>query len=142
MPRRVYYLRSTSHPFSAGPMGGPELYQRRFEANFAFTIRGRNLTVGEFAMIGRFTTDGNGRFDGSGDESVNGHVGHSTFAGTCLVEADCAGSSMLNFADGVKGGLKFRSIATRLQGKHRRERLRQETVQETKMVSFENVDVT
>jgi len=82
-----------------------------FRGTFGFDLKGTNFSIGQFAIVGRMTADGNGHFTGSGVQSVNGKIAQSTFTGTYTVQADCTGTALMTFdTSGIKDSLSFVSV--------------------------------
>ena len=78
------------------------------EGAYGFTVSGTNITANvQFAVTGRFLTDGKGHFTGTGTEAAGANTGHTTFKGTYKVQPDCTGSATFLFANGVTAVLDF-----------------------------------
>lgn len=75
--------------------------------SYGFSVSGTNLRIGQFAMVGRFASDGKGSFTGLAAQSINGTITRRTLTGTYKVEADCTGSATLDLANGSKGTMMF-----------------------------------
>lgn len=75
---------------------------------YGFTLAGTNVGLGvQFAIGGRFTADGEGKFHGNGTESVSGQVFRTSFTGTYEIDAECTGSATLTFEGGDNAHLDF-----------------------------------
>lgn len=83
-------------PCAARPRG--TCSNRTLQGSYAFLVTGTNVMAGEqFALAGRFETDGNGSFRGAGTESVSGRVARISFTGTYHVEPECSGTAVFQF---------------------------------------------
>lgn len=75
---------------------------------YGFSITGTNYASDvSWALVGRFSADGVGVFDGSGTQSVKGKIGRVKFTGKYEVRADCSGSATLQFIGGPPAALDF-----------------------------------
>ena len=75
---------------------------------YGFSVKGTNVVANvQFAITGRFESDGEGHFAGAGSESVSGSVFHTAFQGTYEINADCTGSAILQFSNNVAAHLEF-----------------------------------
>lgn len=93
-----------------------------FKGSFGLTTTGVIVVVGDFAVVGKITADGQGNLvDGSFTQSLNGVISRGTFTGTYEVNPDCSGSATLNLASGptahrdiviVDDGREVRGIST------------------------------
>lgn len=60
-----------------------------------------------YIVAGVLTSDGSGNISGSGKQTVAGLVSDAAFTGTYHVNADCTGTTHLQFAGGVQSDLFF-----------------------------------
>jgi hypothetical protein len=74
---------------------------------YGFSVRGTNLRVGEFAIVGHFVSDGSGSVQGSAAQTVNGTISRGAITGTYTVEADCTGTASLTATGGNKTTMNF-----------------------------------
>lgn len=75
---------------------------------YAFRMTGTNTAQNvSFAIVGRFMSDGQGKFTGFATQSVQGKPQKVTFEGKYTVSSDCSGSSKLVFQNGVNSNLDF-----------------------------------
>jgi len=78
------------------------------KGTYGFTLKGDNLARGVgYIVTGVLTSDGNGNITGSGKQTVGGQVGDAEFTGTYQVNADCTGTTHLQFVGGVQSDLFF-----------------------------------
>ena len=75
---------------------------------YGFTLKGDNLARGVgYIVTGVLTSDGSGNITGSGKQTVGGQVGDAQFTGTYQLNADCTGTTHLQFVGGVQSDLFF-----------------------------------
>jgi hypothetical protein len=75
---------------------------------YGFTLKGDNLARGVgYIVAGVLTADGSGNITGSGKQTVAGQVTDAEFTGTYQVNADCTGTTHLQFVGGVQSDLYF-----------------------------------
>src|SRR5665213_2553240 len=92
----------------AGVAGSePVCADRNLNGAYGFNLNGVNFSVGQYAMVGRFVSDGKGRFEGSGTQNVKGTLSTAKFVGTFSIQADCTGTATLSFIGGPKATLEF-----------------------------------
>lgn len=60
-----------------------------------------------YIIAGILTSDGSGNITGSGKQTVAGLVSDTVFNGTYQLNADCTGTTHLQFAGGVQSDLYF-----------------------------------
>ncbi|HET9183284.1 MAG TPA: hypothetical protein VFP59_14195 [Candidatus Angelobacter sp.] len=85
---------------------------KSIKGSYGFELKGTNMTVGTYVLVGRFSANGSGQFGGTGIQSVNGKIHKSTFKGTYSVDRDCTGAVQLVFPNsGVTGSLYFVLVA-------------------------------
>ena len=89
------------------PKVGARCTVKTLTGAYGFSVRGTNLRVGEFAIVGDFVSDGSGTFQGSATQSVNGTISRNTLTGTYTVEADCTGTANLAVTGGNKSTMRF-----------------------------------
>jgi hypothetical protein len=86
----------------------PTCSNASLQGAFGFILSGKNVEIGEYAIMGRFDADGKGGFKGEGSQTVNGKPARGGFAGTYTLNADCSGTSVLKFNNtGVQDNLDF-----------------------------------
>jgi hypothetical protein len=69
-----------------------------YKGDYVFTVTGSTPDAQSqpsvpFAVVGRFTADGQGHITGKQTRNVNGHVVRETYTETYTVHRDCTGSS-------------------------------------------------
>lgn len=76
---------------------------------FGFLVAGTNVDANVlFAISGRFVSDGNGSFTGTGNQSVAGRVIEQfPFTGHYVVAPDCTGAAVFSFPGGLAARLDF-----------------------------------
>jgi hypothetical protein len=75
---------------------------------YGFTLKGDNLARGvSYIVAGVLTSDGSGNITGSGKQTVGGQVSDAQFTGTYQLNADCSGTTHLQFVGGVQSDLYF-----------------------------------
>ena len=75
---------------------------------YGFTLKGDNLARGVgYIVAGVLTSDGSGNITGSGKQTVAGQVSDAEFTGTYQINADCTGTTHLQFVGGVQSDLYF-----------------------------------
>lgn len=75
---------------------------------YGFTLKGNNLARGVgYIVAGVMTSDGSGNITGSGKQTVAGQVSDAQFTGTYQINADCTGTTHLQFVGGVQSDLFF-----------------------------------
>jgi hypothetical protein len=77
------------------------------KGNYGFTLRGRNIEMGDYALVGVFEVDGRGGFKGKGLQSLDGKQARLTFTGTYTVEDDCIGVADLLFGGKLPAKVLF-----------------------------------
>ena len=68
---------------------------------YGFSLKGTNLSVGQFSFVGRLATDGKGSVSGSGFEKLAGRIGPASFTGSYSVKPDCTGIATLTLQQSV-----------------------------------------
>jgi hypothetical protein len=64
-----------------------------YKGDYGFAATGTVAGKGAFAVVGRFTADGQGNITGSQTRNFNGQIVHETYTETYTVNQDCTGSS-------------------------------------------------
>jgi hypothetical protein len=67
--------------------------------HFGFSLKGRNIQMGEYAIVGRFEADGQGQVRGHAFQSLGGDFGQVEISGSYSVASDCTGTTTLTFHD-------------------------------------------
>jgi uncharacterized protein (TIGR02246 family) len=78
-----------------------------YKGTYGFTATGTVRESGAFAMVGRFTADGQGNIKGTQTRNFSGQVVHETYTETYTVNQDCAGSSQKKTSTGVNAQFDF-----------------------------------
>lgn len=77
------------------------------DGSYGFEISGKHIAIGDYAIMGRFESDGRGKISGAGWQTINGNQGEVSFTGTYHVNTDCTGTVEVVFADKQHGELTF-----------------------------------
>lgn len=78
------------------------------KGTYGFTLKGDNVARGVgYIVAGILTADGSGNITGSGKQTVAGQVSDAEFSGTYQLNADCTGTTHLQFVGGVQSDLFF-----------------------------------
>jgi hypothetical protein len=72
-----------------------------YKGDYGFTATGTVAGLGAFAVVGRFTADGQGNITGSQTRNFNGQIVHETYTETYTVNPDCTGSSQKTTSAGI-----------------------------------------
>src|SRR5271170_1442888 len=72
-----------------------------YKGDYGFTATGTITGLGAFAVVGRFTADGQGNITGSQTRNFNGQIVHETYTETYTVNLDCTGSSQKKTSTGI-----------------------------------------
>ena len=78
-----------------------------YKGNYGFTATGTIAGLGAFAVVGRFTADGQGNIAGSQTRNFNGQIVHETYTETYAVNPDCTGSSQKKTSTGIDVNFGF-----------------------------------
>jgi hypothetical protein len=90
---------STSHHF--------ECTNKDLQGEFGFHLSGTNASVGLYAIIGRFSADGNGNVTGTSTANVSGVSGTAAFTAVYAIEKTCTGEVVLSFDNGIGAELQL-----------------------------------
>jgi len=79
------------------------------QGTYGFTLKGDNLARGVgYIVAGILTSDGSGNITGSGKQTVGGQVSDAAFTGTYQLNADCTGTTHLQFVNQICSSFSFR----------------------------------
>lgn len=91
---------------------GASCSEATIEGPYGFSITGTNYASDvSWALVGQFSGDGAGVFNGSGTQSVKGRISRVTFTGKYEVKADCSGQAMMSFVGGPSAAIDFVIVA-------------------------------
>jgi hypothetical protein len=78
-----------------------------YKGEYGFTATGTIAGLGAFAVVGRFTADGQGNITGSQTRNFDGQIVHETYTETYTVNPDCTGSSHKQTSTGIEANWAF-----------------------------------
>ena len=78
-----------------------------YKGDYGFTATGTIGSLGAFAVVGRFTADGQGNITGSQTRNFNGLVFNETYTETYTVNPGCTGSSQKTVSPNIQVNFYF-----------------------------------
>lgn len=85
----------------------PDCTNKDLQGEFGFHLSGTNASVGLYAIIGRFSADGNGNVTGTSTANVSGVSGNAAFTAVYAIEKNCTGEVVLSFDNGIGAELQL-----------------------------------